>query len=90
MLQHNYIANLHDTPTVLQTMGYENKNDYNDRYRHTAEEKAQLYAFKLGYEQKMKREYGSNWASILRKRGSKFHSFNKSIVSGTKILAQWN
>lgn len=89
-MKHNYIAEPREYPTVMKTMGYSEEKAFRSRYKKTDKEKAELYALKFSYEQALKKEHGANWKQALRTMYRPSRPFTKSIVSGTKVLFQWN
>jgi hypothetical protein len=90
MINHNYVAEPGEYPTAMKTQGYTDPKRFADRYKKTLAERAEIYALKMSMETRLKQEFGSRWKQELRKLGSPIHDFDHSIVSNTKILAQWN
>lgn len=88
-MTHIYVADLAQYPTPQKVEGYNKQDEYHNRYKKTAEERAQLFALKLAYEQQLKKEYGPKWKQALRKMSAPFRTYNHTIISGAKIIAQW-
>lgn len=86
----NYVAEPNQYPTVLKAMDYKSREEYNKRFVRTAKENAELFALKTAYFKALKKEHGVNWKKALRDAGRPFRKFNKSIVSGARVIAQWN
>lgn len=87
---HNYVAEPGQYPTTLKTQGYTDQAAYNNRFKKSAKERAEIFAGKLSYEKQLKKEHGADWKKALRQMSKASKPFDKSIVSGTKVLAQWN
>lgn len=86
----NYVAEPTQYPSTIKTHGYESKKAYDKRFEKSGIERAELYAAKLSFERAQLEEFGKNWKQTIRQISARFRPFRKSIVSGTKIIAQWN
>lgn len=90
MINHNYIADLNQYPPLVKTEGYASKEAWNDRFKKTATERAEIFAARLSSQKILIKEYGPTWKIHQRQSGKPFREFNKTIQSGAKIIAQWN
>jgi len=87
---HNYVAEPSQYPTHQKVLGYDNAVAFKNRYERNAKANAELFAMKLMFKKQMLEEHGKNWKKVLRSSCKRPFPFSKSIVSGGKIIAQWN